>query len=108
MSDGNSHFLMAIGRHDDGYVIEQLDETLRQVISAVRRTGKVGKLKLEMTVAPNGNGLKVGFKHGSTIPTLNSGDAFYFVDGQNDLARNPPRDEMPALFEGRALAPVGR
>lgn len=98
MADGNSHFLMAIGRHDEGHLIESLDDELRRCISAVRTAGKTAKLKLEMSLAPNGNGFKVSFKHGSTLPTLANGEAFYFADVHDSLTRNAPARELTDIF----------
>ncbi len=54
MSDGNSHFLMAIGRIDGGHAIEVADEQLRDVISAVTRTGKKGTVTVTLEISPNG------------------------------------------------------
>ena len=54
MSDGNSHFLMALGRIDGGLAIETADDLLRQVIAAVHRTGKAGKVTIEIAIGKNG------------------------------------------------------
>ena len=54
MDHGNSHFLMAIGRIDGGLPVETADAHLRDVLDAVRRTGKKGSVTVTLEVAPNG------------------------------------------------------
>lgn len=100
MSEGNSHFLMAIGRHDGGSVIETADEQLRDVVQAVMRTGKKGTVTLVLEVDANGDkGLKASCKVASKAPSVSFGQAFYFTDMNGDLTRNAPADTMQTTFK---------
>lgn len=92
---GNSHFLMALGRHDAGGVVETADEALREVISAVLRTGKKGKVAISMEVSRNGeNGLEISCSVSATAPRLSFGKSFYFSNEQGDLTRDAPSREL--------------
>ena len=91
MSDGNSHFLMALGRHDGGHAVETADQQLREVIAAVQRTGKKGHVAATINVAPNGeHGLEVSIKVTAKAPEIEFGKSFYFTDRQGDLSRTAP------------------
>lgn len=97
--EGNSHFLMALGRHDEGSVVETADEALRDVISQVMRTGKKGSVTLTMEVEPNGpKGLEVSCKLAAKAPQLAFGKSFYFTNQSGDLTRTPPRGEEGQLL----------
>jgi len=101
MSDGNSHFLMALGRIDGGLAIENADEQLRAVISAVHRTGKTGKITVTLTVAKNGElGLETTAKVTATAPQLQFGKSFFFTDPRTgDLTRQAPDMKDQGLFD---------
>ncbi|HMR51217.1 MAG TPA: hypothetical protein PKA33_01565 [Amaricoccus sp.] len=91
MGDGNSHFLMALGRHDGGLVIETADQQLREVVAAVLRTGKKGSVSVTLEVAPNGeSGLEVSCKVTAKAPAVSFGRSFYYTDRAGDLSRKPP------------------
>lgn len=88
---GNSHFLMALGRHSEGHVVETLDDMLRDVNAAVLRTGKKGTITLKLTVSPNGDkGVEVNFDADAKAPRLSYGKAFYFKTDEGDLTREAP------------------
>jgi hypothetical protein len=102
---GNSHFLMALGRHDAGGVVDTADEALREVIRAVLNTGKSGNVTIKMVVAKNGDkGLEVSCEVAAKAPRLAFGKAFYFTNGNDDLVRDAPRLNLeptgPAVFKG--------
>lgn len=99
MGEGNSHFLMALGRHDEGSVVETADEALREVVAQVMRTGKKGSVTLTMEVEPNGQkGLEVSCKLSAKAPQLAFGKSFYFTNNNGDLTRTPPRGEEAQLL----------
>lgn len=99
MNDGNSHFLMALGRHDEGSVVETADDALRDVIAAVLRTGKKGSVAITMEVEPNGQkGLEVSCKLQAKAPQVAFGKSFYFTNTNGDLTRTSPSGEMAELF----------
>lgn len=92
MSDGNSHFLMALGRIDGGLAVEVADTQLREVIDAVRRTGKKGKVTVSIEIAPNGElGLEATAKVTASAPQVQFGKSFFFTDPRTgDLTRQAP------------------
>ena len=92
---GNSHFLMALGRAGAGGVVETADEVLREVVSAVLKTGKKGKVSITMNVAPNGDkGLEVSCDVSATAPRMSFGKSFFFGDEDNNLTRESPRLDL--------------
>lgn len=98
MSDGNSHFLMALGRHDGGQVVETADQQLREVISSVLRTGKKGSVTIKLEVGANGeSGLETSFVVTASAPKLSFGKSFYYTDRTGDLTRTAP-DYVQASF----------
>lgn len=98
--DGNSHFLMALGRHDGGTVVEVADQQLREIISAVHRTGKKGSVSITMTVAPNGEmGLEVSCAVTAKAPGVQFGRSFYFIGRDGDLSREAPRYVQESLLK---------
>lgn len=91
MSDGNSHFLMAVGRIDGGLAIETADEQLREVLNAVNRTGKKGSVTVTLEVQPNGEtGFAASAKVTAKAPALDFGQSFFFMGRDGDLTRNAP------------------
>lgn len=103
----NSAFLMALGRHDSGAVVETLDEKLREVLEAVHRTGKKGTLDLKLSVAPNGErGYTVEFHVAAKAPSLSFGQSFYYVDAERNLTRTPPAEEGDDLL-GSGVPRIG-
>ena len=103
MSDGNSHFLMALGRHDNGQVIETADEQLRNVIAQVLRTGKKGSVGVTLNITPNGElGLKVSAKVSAKAPEIDFGESFYFTDRKGDLSRTSPQFTEQMKLDGEA------
>jgi hypothetical protein len=91
MTDGNSHFLMAIGRIDGGLPVEIADSCLRDVIAAVQRTGKKGTVTVTLEVAPNGEmGFAASAKVQAKAPQINFGQSFFFADRSGNLTRSAP------------------
>lgn len=95
----NSSFLMALERHDEGQVVETLDELIAEVTSAVIRTGKKGKVALNMSIAPNGDrGIEVTYETKATAPQLAFSKSFYFRAPDGGLSRTPPKEEAADLL----------
>ncbi|NDK37181.1 hypothetical protein [Rhodovulum sulfidophilum] len=104
MSDGNSHFLMALGRVDGGHAIEVADEQLREVISAVNRTGKKGTVTVILEVNPNGEtGFAVTARVKATAPQLQFGQSFFFMGRDGDLTREAPNYVQQSLLKAEAF-----
>lgn len=104
MSDGNSHFLMAVGRIDGGLPIEVADNCLRDVIQAVQRTGKKGTVTVTLEVAPNGEmGFAASAKVTAKAPQINFGQSFFFMDRNGDLTRESPTMGQLGLMTGEKV-----
>lgn len=101
MSEGNSHFLMALGRVDGGMPVEVADEQLKKVISAVQQTGKKGKITVELEVSPNGElGFAVTAKVKATAPQVSFGQSFFFMGRDGALTRQSPDMQQLGLMTG--------
>lgn len=101
MSDGNSHFLMAVGRIDAGLPIETADNCLREVITAVQRTGKRGSVTLTLDIGPNGEmGFEASCKVTAKAPNVQFGKSFFFMGRNGDLTRESPSMEQLGLMKG--------
>lgn len=100
MSDGNSHFLMAVGRIDGGLPIEVADGCLRDVIAAVQRTGKKGTVTVTLEVAPNGEmGFAASAKVTAKAPQIAFGQSFFFMGRNGDLTRQAPDMQQMGLMK---------
>lgn len=99
--DGNSHFMMAVGRIDGGLPIEIADQQLRSVIEAVRRTGKKGSVTVTLEIAQNGElGIASTAKVTAKAPAVAFGQSFFFTDREGNLTRNAPDLVQQGLFQG--------
>lgn len=99
MSEGNSHFLMAIGRIDGGHAIEVADERLKDVISAVNRTGKKGEVSVKLVISPNGEtGFAGSIKVTAKAPDVEFGQSFFFMGRDGTLTRTPPNYVQSSLL----------
>lgn len=98
--DGNSHFLMAIGRIDGGLAIETADAALRDVIAAVQRSGKKGAVTVTLEVAPNGEmGFAASAKVTAKAPQVNFGQSFFFMGRDGALTREAPNMQQLGLMD---------
>lgn len=101
MSEGNSHFLMALGRIDGGLPIETADQKLRDVIGAVQRTGKKGTVAITLEIAPNGEmGFAASAKVTAKAPLIDFGQSFFFMGRNGDLTRESPAMGQLGLMTG--------
>lgn len=101
MSEGNSHFLMAIGRIDGGMPIEVADQQLKDVTDAVLRTGKKGSVTITLDVSPNGeSGVAATAKVTAKAPSVNFGQSFFYTDRNGHLTRKAPDMVQQGMFQG--------
>lgn len=101
MSEGNSHFLMALGRIDGGLPIETADTCLRDVMSAVNRTGKGGSVTITLDLKPNGEmGFTASAKVTAKAPQINFGQSFFYMGRNGDLSRSAPDLIQQGFFKG--------
>lgn len=104
MSDGNSHFLMAVGRIDGGLPVETADNQLRDVIAAVQRTGKKGTVTLTLEISPNGEmGFAASAKVSAKAPQIDFGQSFFFMGRNGELTRESPTMEQMGLLKGERV-----
>lgn len=104
MSDGNSHFLMAIGRIDGGHAVEVADDQLREVMNAVNRTGKKGTVTIVLEVQPNGeSGFAASAKVMAKAPALDFGQSFFFMGRDGNLTREAPNYVQDSLLKSETV-----
>lgn len=92
----NSSFLMAIGRHDSGALVETADDLLKNCVEEVTRYGGKATLTLTLAIQPNGEvgnaALKLSANVKATLPKRAQGEAFYWASEDHSLSRTPPKD----------------
>lgn len=101
MARVQKRFTDVLGDIRNGDVIAELTETLREVVTRVRETGRPGSLTLTLKVknASKGAGAAlviqddIKFK----LPTVERGETFLFATEDGQLQRNDPR--QPRLVE---------
>lgn len=117
---------LAAQQPDDGFVAtvvgfrggcsaRELDDNLRNLISAVRETGKGGKLIYEIVVKPAATGNKtivITDKITPKAPVLPRDNAIYYATQDNGLVRdNPDQANLPVkevVREPVAVKTVGQ
>lgn len=86
-----------------GRFVEDLAAELGSVVTAVRATGKAGKLTVELTVKPAGKGddvtLTVADKIVSRMPSPDIGETILYATADGALTRRDPR--QGEIFEPR-------
>lgn len=76
----------------NGTAHHELSKAIRQVTEAVQKTGKVGSLTLNIKVKPQGEGqVEIIDEIKTKIPEPAKPSTFMFVDDQNNLTRDNPR-----------------
>lgn len=79
------------------------DAQLRDVISAVNRTGKKGTVSVTLTVDTNGEmGYAVTARVAAKAPELAFGKSFFYHGPGGDLTRDPPPNVQKMLLKGDA------
>jgi hypothetical protein len=76
-----------------GSLVEQASLALAELTQAVMDTGKGGKLKIELSVKPQGKGSNVMIISGkvkSDCPTNDVNPAIFFANLEGDLLREDP------------------
>jgi hypothetical protein len=85
---------------DKGRVHTELSAQLQDLIARVVETGKGGTLTLTIGVKPmpKADGLVIVTNKVTTKqPEADRADSIYFVDGENNLTRNDPRQQSLPL-----------
>jgi hypothetical protein len=100
LTSPNSSFLLAAGQIDGGLPIEVADEKLKEVVSAVLRTGKPGTVALTIKVSRNGElGLTDTAQVTAKAPAVAFGQSFFFQDREGGLTRDVPGAVSASLLQ---------
>lgn len=101
-----SMFIQTVGRLNKAGTINELDEQLSKAVLAVRMTGKVAKLTLELTIRPTANDAETvmiedSIKVKTASPPRKA--AIFFTTEDGRLSReNPNQPDLPMKLEGGA------
>lgn len=77
-----------------GVFLDELSDSLQQVVASVEETGKAGKLVVEIAVTPASKvqgAVMVADKITVKLPALPAGETIMFVNKDNNLVANDPR-----------------
>jgi hypothetical protein len=99
--ENDNHFGWLLGQLRRGRAMDDASAQLRDLVEAVRNTGKAGKLTLTLTVAPASKGdsdmLTVLDNCAAKQPELDRAASLFFATDGGGLQRNDPRQtEFPA------------
>jgi len=81
---------------EEGAVLDEINGVLDEIVRQVERTGRVGKLKIEMTIRPNGEGrVTITPSVKPSIPEPSRAAAMYYVSEGGLMRRNPNQHDLP-------------
>ena len=87
-------FTDILGELAAGETLDTLTSDLAQMVTAVKATGKTGKLTLELTIKPNGAfGVEITDKITTKEPRDDRGSTLFFNDKDGGLHRRDPRQQ---------------
>jgi hypothetical protein len=87
-----STFTDIVGAADGGRAFENLNDSLREVVTAVRATRKAGKISVAIKVVPNGEfAINIFPEIKVVVPEATPATTTYFVDEHGNLVRRDPR-----------------
>lgn len=113
----SNSFAFIAANHCDGILNQEMSDSVREVVEAVRQTGKAGRILLELAIEPAGKGAgnAIVIKHQVTArkPKLDRDASIFFADDHHNLFRDNPLQktldlrtvDKPAIAEERAVAP---
>lgn len=82
-----------------GVFLESLGSEQHELIQAIQKTNKGGKLVIELDYKPEGNGqMTIAAAVKSKVPQMPRGKSLFFVTPEANLTRTDPRQqEIPGL-----------
>lgn len=85
-------FVDALKAQRDGGLLEELDDSLRDLVRRVRETNKAGALTLKIKLSPEAEGTQVmvGDEVKLALPELQRGRSMFFTTESGDLSRKHP------------------
>lgn len=87
-------FTDILGELAAGETLDTLTSDLAEIVTAVKATGKSGKLTLELTIKPNGaHGVEITDKISTKEPRDDRGSTLFFNDKDGGLHRRDPRQQ---------------
>lgn len=91
---------------DEGRVHEELTHQLREVVRAVRKSNRAGKLTLTIDLRMEGRQFVVNANVKPTIPTPKPGFTMFFADDEGDLRQEDPKQVPLKHIGDRPAAPL--
>ena len=112
-AEAGNNFVAVLTQLRRGAAVVDASEGLAEVVKAVRKTGKKGKLTITITVVPLNEGDAVDLVDEVTAktPKPNMGSSLFFADDDGTLVRNDPRQgelKLTALADPTTPAAVVR
>ena len=93
-------FTDIVGELAGGETLDTLTSDLAEIVTAVKATGKSGKLTFELTIKPNGpHGVEISDKITTKEPRDDRGSTIFFNDKDGGLHRRDPRQPDLPLRE---------
>lgn len=92
-AEAGNNFVAVLNQLRRGAAVVDASEGLAEVVKAVRKTGKKGKLTITITVVPLNKGAAVDIvdEVNTKLPKPNMGSSLFFADDDGALMRNDPR-----------------
>lgn len=82
-----------------GMLRHDLDDKVRELVRQVEETGKKGKIALELTINPAGQGrVEIGSQIKTSAPVPTTESALFYITESGELSRRDPRQlSLPEL-----------
>lgn len=103
----NNSALRVLAELDNGRTASELDYELAQLVQAATITGKKGKVTVEVTVEPNGEGkVEIDADVKPKVPKPTKHTTTFFVGDSGHLSRSDPRQRELNFQSAKAAAPA--
>lgn len=87
-------FIDTLRQIEGGLLLEELADLQRELVEAVRHTGKKGTLTLTLSYTPEGQGqLSIAADLKTKAPKTNRGRSIFFITPDANLDRHDPRQQ---------------
>lgn len=97
-------FLESIRELNEGTTASDLDRTLRELVSNVRRTGKKGSMTFTLTVEPRGaDTVVVSADVKPKMPEDEKFKSIFYVGVAGELLRDHPKQEVMPFVHGKTV-----
>jgi hypothetical protein len=89
----NRDFGVILGELDDGDFVDKCSFQLSEVVRAVRKSGKKGKVTVTLELDPDESQIIITSKVEAKIPMPSTPQKIYFATDAGELVRESPRQE---------------